>query len=203
MKKNSLIVLLFLMAATVVMTGCEKDPLITLKGGEVVLQLGEDFVDPGYETEGISGDVQKLWNPAFSKYKVNHYVLTYVAGAANAQRDVYVKSDRLAGTYTVVDVSDDGTFTYSSGVTESSQEFNRLILSNFGDFEGIPPVALELEGDDITIERQTLWSSQEWVEGTGTYNGENQTLTAIEYTMTYLDGGTPRTINGTLSFVKL
>ncbi len=203
MKKNFFIVLLLLMAATVFMTGCEKDPLITLKGGEVVLQLGEDFVDPGYETEGISGDVQMLWNPEFSKYKVNHYVLTYVAGAANAQRDVYVKSDRLAGTYNVVDVSDDGTFNYSSTITQSSQAFNRLILANFGDFEGIPSVALEIEGDDIIIERQTLWTAQEWVEGTGTYDGENQTLVAIEYTMTYLDGGTPRTINGTLTFVKL
>ncbi|MEE4176894.1 MAG: hypothetical protein V2I46_05230 [Bacteroides sp.] len=203
MKKQFFGILFILLTLTLTFTSCQKDPLITLNGGDVELDLGEDFVDPGYETEGISGDVQELWNPEFSKYKVNHYVLTYVYETANAQRNVYVKSDLLAGTYSVVDVSDDGTFTYNSSVAQSSQAFNRLIISNLGDFEGIPDVLMDIEGDVITIERQELWTSQEWVEGTGTYNGETQSLIEIDYTMTYLVGGDPRTITGTLTFTKL
>ena len=61
---------------------------------------------------------------------------------------------------------------------------------------------LDIEGDVITIERQELWSAQEWVEGTGTYDGENKSLLEIVYTMTYLVSGTRRTINGTLTFTK-
>lgn len=203
MKKQFFGILFMMLTLTLTFTACQKDPLITLNGGDVELDLGEDFVDPGYETEGISGDPQELWNPEFSKYKVNHYVLTYVYETANAQRNVYVKSDLLAGTYGVVDVSDDGTFTYNSAVAQSSQAFNRLILSNLGDFEGIPDILMDIEGDVITIERQELWTSQEWVEGTGTYNGETRSLLEIDYTMTYLVGGTPRTITGTLTFTKL
>jgi hypothetical protein len=202
MKKNIFGILFMMLALTLTFTACQKDPLITLNGGDVTLDLGQDFVDPGYETEGISGDVNELWNPEFSKFKVNHYVLTYVYESANAQRNVYVKSDLLAGTYGVQDVSDDGTFSYNSPVTQSSQAFNRLILANLGDFEGIPNVMLDIEGDVITIERQELWSAQEWVEGTGTYDGENKSLLEIDYTMTYLVSGTPRTINGTLTFTK-
>ena len=203
MKKQFHGILFFSLVLTFSFLACQKDPMITLIGGDVELDLGEEFIDPGIETEGISGEVQELWNPEFSKYKVNHYVLTYVYESANAQRNVYVKSDLLAGIYGVVDISDDGTFNYNSTATQSSQAFNRLVLTNFGDFEDIPEVMLDIEGDVITIERQELWTSQEWVEGTGIYNGENQTLLEVDYSMAYFFGSQLREITGTLTFTKL
>ncbi len=206
MKKNLLTILAVLVAGAFIFTACSEDdpidPYIELVGGDVELQLGEEFVDPGYTTEGIA-DVQLLWNPEFNKHKVDHYVLTYAATDANvnAQRNVYVRSDRLAGLYEVTDEDDEGgSFDFESSVVQSDQAFNKMYIQNFGNWEDIPNVILFIEGDQIIIEKQELWSEDEWVEATGTYDGEARLIKEIEYTMVVLVEDDPVTVSGVQTF---
>ncbi len=206
MKRDLFILLGLLVAGAVFFNSCAEDdpidPYIELVGGDVELQLGEEFEDPGYTTEGIA-DVQLLWNPEFDKHKVNHYVLTYVATDANvnAQRNVYVKSDRLAGLYSVTDEDDEGgSFDFEASVVQSEQAFNRMFIQNFGNWEDITNVVMEIIGDELIIEKQELWTEDEWVEATGTYNGETRLIEQIEYTMVVLFEGEPETISGVQTF---
>ena len=186
------------------LSGCQKDASISLTGGDVMLDLGQDFDEPGFSTEGISGEVLQLWNPAFDKHQVNHYVRTYTAEGVSAQRNVYVQSDLLSGLYHVEDnIEGVGIINYNVQVYQMEDSFNRMHIEGFADF--VIVVDMEIEGEQIRIERQipSGWTAEEFVEGTGTYDGESKSLVSFSYSIGYLWQGELVVESGNASYTKL
>ena len=207
MKRQILALLAIFTFGTFLFTSCETDDaVITLKGDNpAVFDLGQDFVEPGFEVEGGNeDDVEVAWSPAYNKNVVQEYIATYsLETASSVERKVHVSSKLLAGTY---NVSDTGLANdYQNTVTQSTEVFNRLIISNFLDFETAITVTAIVDGTSITVPKHTPsgWGAGETVEATGSYNGETKTLTTFEYTIIEIFDGETVESTGTLTFTKL
>lgn len=179
--------LLIICLPALLLCSCIKDPAIILDGGRVILDLGEDYQEPGYKAENTTEEVSKHWHPAFNPLEVNHYVIEYSTSDAKARRDVFVRSNLLAGEYLVRDsVHGTGQLREYSMVVEPSEvAFNQLVLEGFGG------LAIQLSAEvmraAVTIQRQSPddWPSGHYVEAYGTYDGRLPALLSLEYTMVY------------------
>ena len=89
------------------LSSCDKDtegltdityyPVITLNGGDVILKLGENYVDPGYSADLNGEDVtsqvvvtNNIDNTTFGSYKVNYSVKNSDGFSATESRNVFV-----------------------------------------------------------------------------------------------------------------
>jgi hypothetical protein len=206
MKRNWLKFTAALFVGALIFTACETEVTLTAPP-DATIDLGESFDEKaGLIVDGAKAeDVLVLWNPAFNNELVDHYVGTYTVEGVSDSRNVYVKSNLLAGPYSVSDAIAGGpTLTYNVTVTQSTQEFNRLLIDGFNDFN-IQVYAL-VNGNAITIPTQTPtnWNAGagENVQGTGTYDGANKRLTSFTYTINYLEGGSIVTDTGTATYTK-
>ena len=191
-----------------IFTACESEVTLTVPD-DVTIELGDSF-DP-MEGVSVSGanleDVTVLENPAFSNVLVNHYVFSYIVDGESAQRNVYVSSSRLAGSYAVEDAVDGGgTINYTMTVTQSTVDFNRLLISNFLGFGANFQGQAIVEGTAVTVPRFTPsgWDPAESIEATGTYDGETRRLLTLSYTIIELDpaGGDNLVTTGTATLTK-
>ena len=204
MRKNWLKFAAALTIGAFIFTACESEVTLTAPA-DATIDLGEEFDEKaGLIVDGADvEDVSVLWNPAFNNELVDHYVGTYTVDGVSDQRNVYVRSNLLAGPYSVLDAVDGGgNLNYNVTVTQSSQEFNRLLIDGFGDFN--IQVYATINGSAITVPLQTPtnWTGAESVQATGSYNGETKTLQSFTYTIKYLDGGEVITETGNAIYTK-
>lgn len=212
MKKLS-IVLVSLTLMVAIFAGCKKDattPTITLTGGEVTMNLGDVFTDPGYKaTDATDGDITSsvVVTGLPNVDQVDAYTVKYnvknkaLVAAAEVTRTVKVKSDKLIGTYDVnetVTGKNAGTYTYTITVTQSSSEYNKLLVSNFGGFGGTVSVYMTVNGAVVTIPNQDPSSMPDpgAISGSGQYNkaGSIYKLTNLTYTAVYTSGGSDNAV---------
>lgn len=209
MKKNILVLGAIAIATASVFTSCKKDdttpPELALNGdAEISINLGDTYNDAGVTaTDDRDKDIQSrvVTTGTVDNTKCGTYIITYnvsdEAGnpATEVKRTVKVKSDKLAGTYNVSDVvtganppSGNGTYTYVVTVTQSTSEYNKILISNFGGFGTGVSVYAYVEGSNITIPSQALSGDPQFsgsgasnISGTGTYNGGQFKITSINY----------------------
>jgi hypothetical protein len=204
MKRNWLKFTAALFIGAMIFTSCETEVTLTAPP-DATIDLGETFDEKaGLIVDGAKvEDVNVLWNPAFNNELVDHYVFTYSVEGVSDTRNVYVRSNLLAGPYAVSDAVAGGpTLNYNVTVTQSTQEFNRILIDGFNDFN--IQVYATINGNAITIPVQTPtnWTAAENVQGTGTYDGANKRLTSFTYTVNYLDAGSIVTETGTATYTK-
>lgn len=211
MKKQILsIALMTFLASSVLLTSCKKDeeePTITLTGGAAqTFDLGE-ATDPGAtvadnETDGITATSDFV--SVVKKDEVNTYTVTYIAedeagNKATATKTVKVKSDKLAGSYDCVDIVtgcpdplNNGTYGYNMTITQSSTDYNRILLGNFAGFGTSVSAYATVLGTSITIPAQSLsvpGVGSVNVSGSGMYSGSSKKVTSITYTTTSFGNG--------------
>ncbi len=176
-----------------VFTACEDDEVILSVPSDTELNLGAEF-NPmdGVAVDGA--DIEDVsWNavPAWNIYEVNHYVFTYTVENQVADRNVYITSDLLAGTYDVVDLEEDATtpITYSTTVLQHLEDYNKLLIQGFAGFSGVTATAT-VAGSEIIIPefRPANWVEGEGISATGTYDGENRALVSFDIIIKELVG---------------
>ncbi len=203
--KNWLKITAALVIGAFIFTACETEVTLSVPG-DTTINLGDNF-DPkdGVSVDGANlDDVQVLWNPAWNNELVDHYVASYSVDGETAQRNVYVSSSLLAGSYAVVDEIDgDETITYNMTVNQSTEEFNKLLIPNFLGFENLQGQAI-VEGTTVTVPRFTPsgWDPTESIEATGTYNGATKRLLTFSYTIVELFDGSELITTGTATLTK-
>ncbi|HNW98050.1 MAG TPA: DUF5011 domain-containing protein [Bacteroidales bacterium] len=212
MKKILLSVAALAFVFGVTLTSCTKDdvtaPVITLTGAATItLDLGDTYTDLGATaTDAEDGDLTTSIVPTSTvntsqvgMYTVKYNVTDAAGNAADeVTRTVYVRADKLVGTYNVSCVISsgpgapgwDGTVT----VTASSTDYNKLVIHNFAGW-GDPVVAtITVSGANITVPSQHPTGVPSGSEGTaagttGTYNGTTFKINTLNYTWTYDTGG--------------
>jgi hypothetical protein len=196
-----------------IFAGCTKDtttPTISLTGSSVTMDLGGVFTDPGYSatdaTDGtITSSVVVTGLPNVDQ--VGEYTVKYnvknKAGVAAAEvtRTVRVGSGQLVGSYAVDEVvtgKNAGNYTYTVTVTQSSSEYNKLLVSNFGGFGATVSVYMTVSGAVITIPSQNPSSMPDpgAISGNGSYNkaGTIYKITSLNYSAVYTSGGTDNAV---------
>ncbi|TVQ14687.1 MAG: hypothetical protein EA361_07125 [Bacteroidetes bacterium] len=189
-------------------TACSEDEDVILSvPADVVLDLGAEF-DPmaGVTVDGI--DISKVsWQamPNWNIYEVNHYVFTYTADDQTADRNVYISSKLLAGTYSVSDLEDGETspFTYDVTVLQHVDDFNKLLIQGFAGFSTTANATIN--GNDITVAqyKPSSWLEGESISATGTYNGENRALVSFDIVIKELVGGEIVTTYSKATYTKI
>lgn len=204
MKKQILsIALMAFLATSVVLTGCKKDeeePTITLTGGATQSFDLAEATDPGAtvtdnKDEGLTATSD--FATVVKKNEVNTYTVTYTAedeagNKGTATKTIKVKSDKLAGSYDCTDIvsgatnpANNGTWGYSMSITQSSTDYNKILLANFGGFGTSVSAFATVAGTSITIPAQALsvpGLGTVNISGTGQYDGANKKVTSINYT---------------------
>lgn len=202
----------------VTLTSCTKDditsPVITLKGSATVtLDLGDTYTDAGATANDDSdGDLTTsiVTTGTVNTDQVDTYTIKYnvtdAAGntATEVTRTVYVQSDLLAGPYNVSDVvtgTYPGTYTYSVTITQSSTDYNKILIANFGGYGTAVTVYATIDGSVITIPSQspTGMGDPGTISGSGQYNGGSFAVTNITYSASYDSGGAD---NGNATYTK-
>jgi hypothetical protein len=218
MKKLS-IVLVSLTLMLAIFAGCTKDtttPTISLTGSSVTMDLGGVYTDPGYTatdaTDGTIPSANIVVTGLPNVDQVGEYSVKYnvknKAGVAAAEvsRTVYVQSTKLAGTYDVDEVvtgKNAGNYTYTVTVTQSSSDYSKLLVSNFGGFGATVSVYMTVSGAVISIPSQNPTSMPDpgVISGNGSYNksGAIYKITSLNYSAVYTSGGTD---NATATYTK-
>lgn len=200
MKKQIFSAALLFAAAATLLVSCAKDetaPVVTPKDGTTSsFDLGA-AVDPGAtandDKDGdISASVTSDFATVVKKNEVNTYTVNYkVADKAGnegtATRTVKVKSDKLAGTYSVADVvsggTDPGTYNYTVTITQSSTDYNKLNISNFLGLGATVQGNILAQGAAINIPSQTITTvnGSFTISGTGQYDGATFKITKLTY----------------------
>lgn len=199
-----------LLMVLVLFTACQDDaePEITVMPEDVTLQLGEEWdYMTGVSVENFElNDVVVSQAPTFNKHLVDHYAFTYAAGTATADRNVYVSSAALAGTYSVSDLEDGATspFTYNLTVLQHVTDFNRLVIQGFAGFSNVTAEAV-INGAFLMVNEFTpaAWSAGESISATGSYNGETKALVSLDIIIKELVGGEIVTTNSTATLTKI
>jgi hypothetical protein len=211
MKKQILVAAALFLAAGTILTSCKKDeeaPVITLTGGkEQSFNLGEASTDPGAtvaDNEDSDLKATSNWASVVKANEVNTYEVTYTAedkagNQASEKKTVKVKSDLLAGTYTCTDIvtgaddpSNNGTFTYTVTVTQSSTAYNKLIISNMGGFGTSVTATVDVLGTTFTLPSTSLsvpGVGSFNISGNGNYNGADKKLTSMTYSTAFFGTG--------------
>ena len=178
--KNLLKFTVALVISAFIFTACETEVTLTVPTSDVTIDLGDDFDElDGVTVDGADiEDVQVLWNPAWNNELVDLYVASYSVEGETAQRNVYVRADKLAKTYQVTDVDDDGTqYTPYPVIVTRGTEFNELRFNEL--FFDDVIVNGVVNGSVITIPQQTFQGVS--IQGTGTYDGAAQKILTIDY----------------------
>jgi hypothetical protein len=196
MKKNWLKLTAALFVGALIFTACETEVTLTAPP-DATIDLGDNFDEKaGLIVDGANAeDVLVLWNPAFNNELVDHYVGTYTVEGVSDTRNVYVRADKLAKTYAVVDQVDGGdTYNYpvivSKGTEFNELRFNELFYDDII-VDGI------VNGNVITIPSQNFYGGEVNIQGTGTYDGAAQKILQVTYTLK--ETGFPN-LTGTVTF---
>jgi hypothetical protein len=182
MKRNWLKFTAALFIGAMIFTSCDKEVTLTAPP-DATIDLGDAFDEKaGLIVDGAKvEDVNVLWNPTFNNELVDHYVFTYTVEGVSDTRNVYVRADKLAKIYAVVDQVDGGD-TYNYPVTVSrGTEFNELRFNELF----YPDIIVNgvVNGSVITIPAQNFYGGEVNIQGTGTYDGAAQKILQVTYTL--------------------
>lgn len=188
-------------AGVIIMSGCKKadttPPVITLTGGTVSQNISDTYVEPGFTaTDDKDGDLKSkvvvtgsVTNGSVNTYTLKYNVSDAAGNAATEQtRTVMVKSDQLAGLYdgvSVVTGKNAGTYNYTATVAQSTTAYNKVNITNLGGLGATVVVTATISGTTLTIASQSPSSMTDpgTISGTGTVSG--QTITSLNYTISY------------------
>jgi hypothetical protein len=211
-------------AGLLAVSSCTKDdttsPTISLTGGEILyLNLGTVFTEPGYvasdDKDGTITD-NVMITGTVNTNEVGYYPITYmVSDAAGNEtsviREVYVKTAKLAGNYSVLDSitgSNTVNITYDVVVDSSAGTdwWKEIWIKNFGSFGSTLKVKATVAGSSMTIAEQTPsgFADPDYsgkISGTGTYNGAAKNVTFVSYKIVY-DNTAHGTDNGKAHFTR-
>ncbi|MCX7697012.1 MAG: DUF5011 domain-containing protein [Bacteroidales bacterium] len=195
MKKKMLKLSAILVAGLMILASSCKDdtvpPVITLTGeSEVFLNLGDTWQDPGATAEDDNdGNLtsQITTTGTVNTNKVGEYTITYTVSdeagnTATATRKVYVKADRLAGTYQVngsITGPGQGNYQWTENVQASSVDYNKLIFSNFSGFANLNVNGI-VSGDNISLNQTVTYDWDD--DGTPTQATISTTSSSYEVT---------------------
>ncbi len=165
-----------------IFTACETEVTLTVPG-DATIDLGDDF-DPkaGVTVDGAKlEDVNVFWNPAWNNELVDLYVASYSVEGETDQRNVYVRADKLTGSYGVTEVDNTGTFgpyplTVTRGPEYNEIRFNELF------FDDIIVNAI-INGAVITIPAQNYFGNTVTIQATGSYDGAGHKILKLDYTL--------------------
>jgi len=223
MKRNLAVLTMMAFAiGLMTFTSCKKDdttsPDITLTGGTLYLNLATTYVEPGFtanddEDGDITVDVavtSDVNTTQVGMYTVTYTVADKAGNETTVTRDVYVKTAKLAGNYSVIDtVTGANAQIYAYDVTVDSSAavdvwWKTIIIHNFGGYGTPVIVKASIDGGVITIPSQVPSGMPAGYEGTisgsGTYDGANKVLKTFNYTATYDAGGSDQ---GKAHFTRL
>lgn len=172
MRKKMLKLSALLVAGLLILaSSCKEDtvpPVITLTGNdEIYLNLGDTWQDPGATAEDDKdGNLtsQITVTGTVNTNKVGEYTLTYTVSdeagnTATKTRKVYVKADRLAGTYQVngsISGPGQGNYQWTETITASSTDYNKLLFSNFSGFANLNISGI-VSGDNISLNQSVTY----------------------------------------------
>lgn len=181
-----------LMFGALIFTACTPSETTLTVPADATIDLGDTF-DPmtGVTVDGGDiDDVTVTWNPTFNANVVDKYVITYTISGESKTRNLFVRADKLAKSYSVTDVDSDGTtynpypVTVTRGTEYNELRFNELWYNDIIINGTISGTTLTIPSQTFTIE-----GSQVVVSGTGTYDGANLKISTISYNL----GGTTGT----------
>lgn len=184
-------------------TGCSKDdveaPVITLTGGDVTINIGETFVDPGYTaSDDEDGDITARVTVDESDIDETHtgtYVVTYsvsddAGNSASESRNVIVQNSladyNIAGIWNVSETCGGGPSTYKDTIKYSETVNGRIIFTRFANYLNGAAYAdiinISSTGGTIDIPSQDVVCGQAPAptrnfSGTGTLNLVSNTMT--------------------------
>lgn len=191
--------LLIILSSSILLFSCGKQknnpPVIELEGDrEVEIELGEDYVEPGYTAKNYKGDditSDVVVSGDIDKNKTGSYLVFYDVSdqndnmASTVERVVEVKNgaDFLDGFYSVTYEYVTATSTNVTGTTidevkTSNTINNRFYLANPAAFYA------EIDGTTITVPTQGDLITGQW-QGTGTVEANGDLNFDIQYTDQY------------------
>ncbi len=210
-KRNFLIIaIVALIGVTFIFNACKPDdtaaPTITLKGSaDMSIVFKSTWTDPGYTaTDEKDGDltssvtVTPALNNVFAGLQTLSYNVKDAAGnaATTVTRKVTVDAaEFLAGSYSVVDVTNGATTPYSDNATASSTEKNKLYFAKFGDYSGAL-VYITLSGTNVTLPSQTVKCGLPPNDINHTFSGSGTFTTSKGINITFKDESTLGTFTG-------
>jgi|GEM_PF-2697259 hypothetical protein len=216
--KNLKAVYLLLLAASLMLSSCSKDdktpPVILLTGSDTLyIDLNDVYSEPGYTaTDNHDGDItdEVTVSGSVNSKIVDHYIIEYKVLDDNdnvgiAYRHVFVKADKLQGSYHIeseVTGTNEGSYAYNVLVIPGA-EYNTLQIKNFCDLGNDVVMNILVNASNLSLPQQSPAGVNTGYEGTisgqGTYNGENTSIIQIQYTYSYNNGGLD---NGSAVFTK-
>jgi len=172
---------MWIMAGVVLFSSCQQDdtekPIITLNGDKTMyVNLGDTWQDPGATAnDNKDGNLtsQITVTGTVNTNQVGEYTLIYTVSdeagnTATETRTVYVKADRLAGTYSVtasVTGPGQGIYDYTENITASSVDYNKLIITNFSGYSNLVVNAF-VSGPNISVDQTATYDWDD--DGTAT-----------------------------------
>lgn len=163
MKKSILKLAVAIAAVAFIGISCTKDditkPTITIEGSSTVtIDLGDTYTDAGATAnDDKDGDLTSqitVTNDVDANtvgiYEVVYTVSDEAGNETSETRTVYVRANRLAGTYSVHLTIGSWDTTYSETVTAST-DYNAINISNFCAFDGLPLVKPLINGKSIVF----------------------------------------------------
>jgi len=209
MKKRMLFVGSLFICGILFFTACETTdltaPVISIVGnGEITIDLGDVYTDQGATAQdnkdgNITDKIVVTGIPSNTfqcgTYNIKYTVTDKAGNQAEASRILKIRSDKLAGTYSVNEVKKT---LYNATVTQSSTTYNKILINNFGAYGTTVTLEAIVEGSTITVPAQNVTQGTDVavIQGTGTYNGELFKILTISYTETF-PGLAPTTYNAT------
>ncbi len=225
-KRNVLIIaLVALIGIAFIFNACKpKDdtvkPVITLKKDannnvDMVIVFKATFTDPGYTaTDDEDGDITSkvtitggpVNNLSAGVFSLVHNVKDAAGNAADAvTRKVTVDAAAfLAGSYSVVDVSNNYTMNYTDNVVAATDGTkNKIYFQKFGNYSGAV-VSATLSGTTVTIPEQTVTCGLPPNNIPHTFSGTGTFTNSSGINVTYKDVSTVGTYTGcTGTYTKL
>jgi len=203
MKKRNLfiIAIVALIGVAFIFNACKKDtdttaPVITLKGSNpMTLVFNVTWAEPGFTaTDDVDGDVTSkvTVSGTVNNISAGLYTLTYsvkdaAGNTGTATRKVTVDAGAfLAGTYSVVDVSNGVTTDYSDNITASTTTLNKINVAKFGDYSS-GAVYMTLSGTNVDLPSQVVHCGTPPNDVDHTFQGTGTFTTSHKITITFSD----------------
>jgi len=217
MKKKMLFIGSLMVCGILFFTACETTdltaPVISITGnGEITIDLGDVYTDQGATAQDnkdgnitshivVTGIPQNTY--LCGTYNIKYTVTDKAGNQAEATRVLKIKSDKLAGTYSVVETK------FQATVRQSSDTYNKIYIDNFGNYttSSSNPLTMEalVDGTHINLVTQTFTDNNSTSvtlsgsgEYTGPYNGLNFKITRFDY-VEHTPGNTDTTYHAVYS----
>lgn len=186
-------------------------PLISLKEpGNNTTVFGTEYTDPGVNvTDNVDKNVEVTASGQVDEFSAGEHTITYTAtddagNTAKTSRIITVDAaEFLQGTYHVDD-SDPQVSLYTSEITNSYTQYNKIYIDFFAWFDGAE-VTATLEGTSVTIEQQDIPSvgidnKDRTFKGSGSFTDDKTLSIVYEF---WLTGDPSETYMGSATYTYM